>query len=72
MTALIGGMCVGLLCGLWAMRRIHKIGAKITMENERMTLRNVRLTKLLNEKTNGKETEKGQAEKAEGDGNPIG
>lgn len=64
MTALIGGLCVGVLWGVWATRQLLRRKREIRDVIERNRIRNANLEVILNGQNNGKEqTNEGQAEK---------
>lgn len=64
MTALIGGLCVGVLWGVWATRQLLIKRKEIREIMARNKARNAKLEVIFNGKENGKEqTKKGQTGK---------
>jgi hypothetical protein len=62
MTALIGGICVGVLWGFWATREIIKSKREIKARIERNKTRNAKLEAIITLHNNGKETVRPEAE----------
>lgn len=62
MTALIGGLCVGLIWGIWATRKLIKHKRKLNEILKHRQERNSKLDLIITAYNNGKEkSKKGQA-----------
>lgn len=78
MTALIGGLCVGALWGIWATRQLLKRRKDIKISLERRKLMLIKLETLHKQQSHGKQTTEtsrtgtGTAERKSADSAPGG
>lgn len=66
MTALIGGICVGIVWGVWVTRKLLSFNQSIPQKVKRKRELSANLAMIINQQTNGKKTER-QTKEAEGE-----